>query len=135
MTDSNIIFTFKLESWQNYLTHLIWLVHTSFLPSSWNLDKNFALTGELGQVHMAKKYFQFFSMREDGYSILLLNLWFSWKLLKWTGLKAQQLQKKNAAALKFLIISIMKPSEFFDQKSWIGLVHLYMKSRCLENSI
>ena len=28
---------------------------TTFLPSDWNLDKNFALTGELGQVHMAKK--------------------------------------------------------------------------------
>jgi hypothetical protein len=26
-----------------------------FLPSNWNLDKIFALTGELGQVHMAKK--------------------------------------------------------------------------------
>ena len=31
------------------------LVHTSFLPSSWNPDKNFALTGELGQAHMAIK--------------------------------------------------------------------------------
>ena len=25
------------------------------LPSNWNLDKFFALTGELSQVHMAKK--------------------------------------------------------------------------------
>ena len=30
--------------------------------------------------------------------------------------KAQQLQKKNATALKFQTISIMKPSEFSDQK-------------------
>ena len=33
------------------------------------MDKIFALAGELGQVHMAKKYFQFSSMREDGYFV------------------------------------------------------------------
>ena len=37
------------------LTCLTLMVHTSFLPSNWNLDKIFALTGELDQVHMAKK--------------------------------------------------------------------------------
>jgi len=39
------------------------------LPSSWNLDKIFALTGELGQVHKAKKKkkIRFSSMWEDGY--------------------------------------------------------------------
>ena len=40
-----------------FLTRLTRLVHTSFLPSIWNLDKKISLTGELGQVHMAKKYF------------------------------------------------------------------------------
>ena len=34
-------------------------VPSSFLPSNWNLDKNFALTGELGQVHMTKKISDF----------------------------------------------------------------------------
>ena len=37
------------------LTCLTLMVHTSFLPSNWNLDKIFALTGELGPVHKAKK--------------------------------------------------------------------------------
>ena len=37
------------------LTRLTQLIHTSLLPSNWNLDKFFALLGELGQVHMAKK--------------------------------------------------------------------------------
>ena len=36
------------------------LIHTSVLPSNWNLDKIFALTGPLGQVHMAKKLFSIF---------------------------------------------------------------------------
>ena len=40
----------------NILTHLTRLIHTSFLPSNWNLDKHFALTCELGHVQMAKKY-------------------------------------------------------------------------------
>ena len=31
--------------------------HTSVLPSNWNLDKIFDLTGQLGQLHMAKKKF------------------------------------------------------------------------------
>ena len=33
------------------LTRLTQLIHTSLLPSNWNLDKFFALLGELGQVH------------------------------------------------------------------------------------
>ena len=37
-----------------YLRRLTWLIYTSVLPSNWNLDKTFALTGQLGQVHMAK---------------------------------------------------------------------------------
>ena len=37
------------------LTRLTWLIQTLFLPANWNLYKIFALTGELGQVHMAKK--------------------------------------------------------------------------------
>ena len=39
------------------LTRLIWLIHTSVLPSNWNPDKIFAPTGLLGQVHMVKKIF------------------------------------------------------------------------------
>ena len=39
-------------------TRLTCLIHTLLLPSNWNLDKNFALTGESGQVHMTKKYFR-----------------------------------------------------------------------------
>ena len=31
------------------LTRLTWLVHTSFLPSSWNLNKKFALTAKLAK--------------------------------------------------------------------------------------
>ena len=58
--------TFKNFYWWT-LTRLTWLIHILFLPSNWNLGKNFALTGELGQVHMEKKYFQFSSMQEDGY--------------------------------------------------------------------
>ena len=41
------------------LTRLTWLIHILFLPSNWNLDKNFALTGELGQAHMAKNISDF----------------------------------------------------------------------------
>ena len=42
------------------LKRLTSLIHTSFLPSNWNLDKIFALTGELGQVYLAKKIFPIF---------------------------------------------------------------------------
>ena len=30
-------------------------LNTSFLPSNWNLDKNFVVIYELGQVHVANK--------------------------------------------------------------------------------
>ena len=50
----------------NALTRLTWLIHTSVLPSIWNLGKNFALIVYLGQVQWLKKYFWFSSMREDG---------------------------------------------------------------------
>ena len=36
-----------------------WLIQASFLPSNWNLDKIFALTGELGQVYMEKNISNF----------------------------------------------------------------------------
>ena len=42
------------------LTRLRPLNRTSLLPSSWNLDKIFALTGHLAQVHMANKKFPIF---------------------------------------------------------------------------
>ena len=42
------------------LTRLSRLNRTSLLPSSCNLDKNFALTGHLAQVHMANKKFPIF---------------------------------------------------------------------------
>ena len=43
------------------LTRLRRLNRTSLLPSSWILDKNFALTGHLAQVHsMSKKIFSIF---------------------------------------------------------------------------
>ena len=42
-----------LDFWP--LTRLTWLIHASVLPSIWNPDKNFAPTGQLGQVHMVNK--------------------------------------------------------------------------------
>ena len=42
------------------LTRLRRLNRTSLLPSSCKLDKNFALTGHLAQVHMSKKIFLIF---------------------------------------------------------------------------
>jgi hypothetical protein len=42
------------------LTRLRRLNRTSFLPSSCNLDKIFALTGHLAQVHTANKKFPIF---------------------------------------------------------------------------
>ena len=42
------------------LTRLTCLIQISCLPSNWNLDKIFALAGELDQVHMAKKLFAIF---------------------------------------------------------------------------
>ena len=50
------------------LTRHTWLIHTSVLPSNWNLDKIFALTGQLGQVHVAKKIFVIFLHAGDGVS-------------------------------------------------------------------
>ena len=47
-----------------YLTRLTLLIHISVLPSNWNLGKNFALSGPLGQVHMVKKNFWNSSMRK-----------------------------------------------------------------------
>ena len=41
----------------SYLTRLTWLIHTSVLPLDWNLGNIFAVTGPLGQVHMAKNLF------------------------------------------------------------------------------
>ena len=73
--DQNINFSFqevKIKSCllqlsapqiQLLLTRLTRLIHTSFLPSNWNLDKIFALTVGLGQAHMAKKCLKFSSMR------------------------------------------------------------------------
>ena len=62
------------------LTRLTWLIHTSVLPSIWNPDKIFAPTGLLGQVHIVKKIFLKF-LHAGSWSFLLLNLWFSSKLL------------------------------------------------------
>ena len=61
--------TTKISSFINtsYLTYI------SFLPSNWNLDKNFAQTGELGQVHMTKKIFLIFFLA-GRWLFLLLNL-------------------------------------------------------------
>ena len=58
-----------------YISILDWFIH-GFLTSSWNLDKSFALTGKLGQAHMAKKIFPIFFHARKGL-FLLLNLWFS----------------------------------------------------------
>ena len=63
----NLLTKSRAKDSVNCLTCLTWLVHTSFLPSSWNLDKFFALTGELGQAHMAKKIFPIFYMGENVY--------------------------------------------------------------------
>ena len=66
--------------WWKFLTRLTWLIHTPLLPSNWNLDKMFALTGQLGQVHMAKKIFPIF-LHAERWLFLLLNLWFSSKVV------------------------------------------------------
>ena len=44
-----------------FLQLFLKMIHTSALPSNWNLGKFFALTGPLGrgQVHMVKKYKRF----------------------------------------------------------------------------
>ena len=55
------------------LTRLTWLIHTSVLPSNWNLGKISALTGQLGQVHMVKKIFLIF-LHAGRWLFLLLNL-------------------------------------------------------------
>ena len=70
----------KLANFYSYLTRLTWLIHTSVLPSSWNPDKIFAPTGLLGQVHIVKKIFLKF-LHAGSWSFLLLNLWFSSKLV------------------------------------------------------
>ena len=62
------------------LTSLTWLIHTSVLPSIWNPDKMFAPTGQLGQVNMVKKIFPIF-LHAGSWSFLLMNLWFSSKLV------------------------------------------------------
>ena len=41
------------------LTRLTWLIHTSVLPSNWNLG-HFALKSQLGQVHMVREIFLIF---------------------------------------------------------------------------
>ena len=69
---ASIIGSFAVSIWgfinTSYLTDLY-----IFLPSSWNLDKIFALTGELGPVHMAKKIFPIF-LYSGRWIFLLLNL-------------------------------------------------------------
>ena len=62
------------------LTHLTLLIHTSVLPSNWNLCKIFAPIRQLGQVHMVKKIFPIF-LHAWRWLFLLLNLWFSSKLV------------------------------------------------------
>ena len=53
----------KVYKWDHFkdpsqeLTRLTWLIHTSFIPWNWCLDKIFVLADELGQVHMANKKF------------------------------------------------------------------------------
>ena len=43
LVDLKVIFNYRnkesdyMHVFQNYLTHLTWLIHTSFLPSKWNL--------------------------------------------------------------------------------------------------
>ena len=48
------------------LTRLTWLIHTSLLPSSCQLDKNFTLIGDLAQVHMSRKIFLIFLHAGNG---------------------------------------------------------------------
>ena len=62
------------------LTRLTWLIHTSVLPSIWNPGKIFAPIGQLGQAHMVKKIFLIF-LHAGRWSFLLLNFWFSSKLV------------------------------------------------------
>ena len=87
-------YNYKKYFWSKTLTRLTWLVHTSFLPSSWNLDKNFALTGELGQAHMAKKIFPIF-FHAGKWLFLLLNLWFSSKVVSKMNYKKMTSEWRN----------------------------------------
>ena len=66
--------------WVCILTRLTWLIHTSVLPSIWNPGKIFAPIGQLGQAHMVKKIFLIF-LHAGRWSFLLLNFWFSSKLV------------------------------------------------------
>ena len=71
-----LLIEFKMWS----LTRLTWLIHTSVLPSIWNPGKIFAPIGQLGQAHMVKKIFLIF-LHAGRWSFLLLNFWFSSKLV------------------------------------------------------
>ena len=75
---------FLCQNRLTFLTHLTWQIHTLCLPSNRNLDIFFALTGELGQVHMAKKIFPIFH-HVGRWLFFLLNLWFSSKLVSKTN--------------------------------------------------
>ena len=75
-----IPFTYEILCLMYLLKRFTWLIQTLFLPSNWNLNKIFVLTGELGQAHMAKKLFLIF-LHAGRWLFLLLNLWFSSKLV------------------------------------------------------
>ena len=55
-----IVYLNKIDQISICLTRLRRLNRTSLLPSSWNLDKIFALTDHLAQVQMSKKIFSIF---------------------------------------------------------------------------
>ena len=79
-----------------------WLIHTSVLPSNWNLGKIFALTGQLGQEHMVKKIFPIF-LHAGRWLFLLLNLLFSSKLVSKMNWKKMTPALRNFKNISFTI--------------------------------
>ena len=108
-----------MSTWHS-LTRLTWLIHTLFLPSNWNLDKIFALTGELGQVHMGKKYFWNSSMRKPFFSN-------SFYLLV--------LKKITNSVIKITVFPHGGKSEIFLLPYVLDLIHLLEQNFCPDSNL
>jgi len=92
---------FDRNSWINLLpstlTRLTLLIHTSVLPSNWNLR-----LGPLGQVHMVKWMFEIF-LHARRWSFSLVKLWFSSKLVRKMNYKKMASAWRNFKNIFFTI--------------------------------
>ena len=84
------------------LTRLTWLIHTSLLPSSCQLDKNFTLIGDLAQVHMSRKIFLIFlhagkgnGKGESSWQLSITFITLSFGLLLATASIAQSAERRT----------------------------------------